>query len=117
MGTTRPSKDNMNFIIVLAAVCVAAGDRRADFKVQAVSFTGHVGGGDDEQKRLEHTDQTAADGIHDPRSGFLGLLKMWNINEMQQINKLVSDLSTLGGLSKAKQQSKQNVLKDLELYL
>ena len=52
----------MNLTIVLAAVCVAAGDRRADFKVQAVSFTGHVGGGDDEQKQLEQTDQ---DGVSD----------------------------------------------------
>ena len=60
--TTRPSKDSMNLTIVLAAVCVAAGDRRADFKVQAVSLTGHVGGGDDDQKQLKQTDQ---DGVSD----------------------------------------------------
>ena len=41
---------------------MAAGDRRADFKVQAVSLTGHVGGGDDDQKQLKQTDQ---DGVSD----------------------------------------------------
>lgn len=106
----------MNLIIVLAAVCVTASERLADFKVQAVSFTGHMGGSDSERSDKQpeqtnqdgvsdsqielncectsqlnnHSFQSAADGIHDPRSSLLGLLQMWNTNEMQQINKLVS---------------------------